>query len=247
MPINPAAPATSSPALTAYRDQVSKLEQDPNATSSYKDGLEKQFAAVSQQLSSQDGSPPASSGWGAPAAGAPAVPAQPAPTAPAPPAASPDLASPGALPPSLQALMPQIKQASQVTGESANLIAAQVWQESRGVSGASTTNGGTGQADAGLMQVDAATFKQLQQQHPELQGKSLGDKLVNIEAGSFYEQDLKRQFGSDDLALRAYNSGPGSVNKGDANVTATGLGDPTYVRKVDAFADDIQAGTALPA
>lgn len=243
----------ASDVLAAYRDQISTLEKDPNATQAFKAALEQQFDAVKQQAETPGGDTSGSATPSTPAMpqGAALTPSVPAPASPV--APQPDLPAGGTsldartLPPALQRLAPLIEQASKTTGESATLIAAQIWQESRGVSSSSTVNAGTGQSDAGLMQVDAATFGELQQKHPELQGKSLGDDLVNITAGAFYTQDLKQQFGSDDLALRAYNSGPLSVDRSDANKTTTGLGDPTYVTKVDAFAQSIAAGTALPA
>ena len=244
MPANQTSASSPGSFLAGYQAQLSALEQDPNATPAFKAGLQQQFAAVQQQVTGQAGAAPAQAAASPAPAAAPTA-SQPTPAQPSP-AGAAGLPT-ASLPAALQSLAPNIEQAAQATGESASLIAAQIWQESRGASGASTSNGGTGLNDAGLMQVDAATFQQLQQEHPQLQGKSLSDPLTNIEAGSFDEQDLKKQFGSDDLALRAYNSGPGSVDPGNANTTTTGLGDPTYVQKVDTFQSDIMNGTTLPA
>jgi Transglycosylase SLT domain len=158
-----------------------------------------------------------------------------------------DETMPANLPPALQAIWADIVKAAKMTGMDPALLAAMIWQESRGVGSASSVNGGNGANDAGLMQVNAATFAELQKLHPELQGLSLSDNFANILAGAFYLKDMKDKFGSDGLALRGYNSGPLSVDRSDANVTTTGLGDPTYVAKVLQFAEDIKNGKSLPA
>ncbi len=154
---------------------------------------------------------------------------------------------PANLPEAMQRLAPMINDAAAETGVPADMLAAMVWQESRGKSHAVTTNGGNGGADSGLMQINEATFAELQANHPELQGMDPGDDATNILAAAYFMKDLEGQFGSWDLALRGYNSGPGSVDTSDANVTTTGLGDPTYVEKVLDFADRITNGQELPA
>jgi soluble lytic murein transglycosylase-like protein len=138
-----------------------------------------------------------------------------------------------------------VESASQQTGVPANLIAAQIWQESRGNAGASSTNS-NGMTDAGLMQVDPATFASLQQEHPQLQGQNLSDPATNILAGAYYMSDMSKQFGGNwNEALRAYNSGPGQVNPG--NLSDVSIGDPNYVNEVTQFASTIQQGGQLPA
>lgn len=147
------------------------------------------------------------------------------------------------LPPALEQYRSSIEAASKQTGVPANLIAAQVWQESRGDAHAGSTNV-NGLTDAGLMQVNPDTFKALQQAHPQLQGKSLSDPATNIMAGAFYMQDMSKQFGGDyNKALRAYNSGPDQVH---ANLSSVSVGDPNYVSTVMNFASIIQKGGTLP-
>ncbi|NRO99127.1 transglycosylase SLT domain-containing protein [Paraburkholderia sp. NMBU_R16] len=148
------------------------------------------------------------------------------------------------LPPALQQDAPFIESASQQTGVPANILAAQVWQESRGDPNAGSTNV-NGMTDQGLMQVDPATFAQLQQEHPQLQGKSLSDPATNVLAGAYYMSDLYKQFGSWPEALRAYNSGPDQVNP--SNLSSVTVGDPNYVNSVMNFAATIQNGGQLPA
>ncbi|WP_224363930.1 lytic transglycosylase domain-containing protein [Hyalangium versicolor] len=141
-----------------------------------------------------------------------------------------------------------IESAAAKAGVPAAMIAGQIWQESRGNIAAVTTNGGNGLTDTGLMQVNPNTFGELQAKHPELQGKNLADPETNILAGAFYMKDMKEQFGSWDLALRAYNSGPNGVDKSNPNAIPAGTGDATYVTKVKAFWDTIQTGNGtLPA
>ena len=143
-------------------------------------------------------------------------------------------------------MAPAIKEAAAKTGMSETEISAVIWDESRGKVGASTTNGGNGQSDTGLMQMNPGTFAELQSKHPELQGKSLSNASDNVLAGSFLLSDLQKQFGSEQLAERAYNSGPGSVDKSNANVTTTGLGDSNYIQKVGNIEKAIESGQALP-
>jgi hypothetical protein len=141
-----------------------------------------------------------------------------------------------------------IESAAAKTGVPASMLAAQIWQESRGNLSATSTNGGNGLTDTGLMQVNPNTFKELQAKHPELQGKNLADPETNILAGAYYMKDMKEQFGSWDLALRAYNSGPNGVDRGNPNAIPAGTGDATYVQKVKQFADIIATGRGtLPA
>jgi Transglycosylase SLT domain len=148
------------------------------------------------------------------------------------------------LPPALEQYRPAIEEASKKTGVPANLIAAQVWQESRGDAHAGSTNV-NGLTDSGLMQVNPNTFKELQQKHPQLQGMSLSDPATNIMAGACYMQDMAQQFGGDyNKALRAYNSGPDQVH---ADLSSVSVGDPDYVNTVMNFASIIQKGGALPA
>nr|WP_306414623.1 lytic transglycosylase domain-containing protein [Corallococcus carmarthensis] len=124
----------------------------------------------------------------------------------------------------------------------AEMLAAQIWQESRGNLEAVTTNGGNGLTDTGLMQVNPNTYGELQAKHPELQGKNLSDPETNILAGAFYMKDMKAQFGSDELALRAYNSGPNGVDRSNPDAIPAGTGDATYVQKVKSFMNTLATG-----
>ncbi|MGH8808414.1 MAG: transglycosylase SLT domain-containing protein [Noviherbaspirillum sp.] len=99
----------------------------------------------------------------------------------------------------------------------------------------------------GLMQINPNTFKELQEKHPELQGKDLSDPYTNILAAGYFMADLKDKFGSWELALRAYNSGENGVDRNNPNATPAGTGDPTYIPKVMEFADTIKQGGELPA
>jgi len=152
------------------------------------------------------------------------------------------------MPPALGQFKGAIESAAAKTGVPASMLAAQIWQESRGNLSATSTNGGNGLTDTGLMQVNPNTFKELQAKYPELQGKNLADPETNILAGAYYMKDMKEQFGSWDLALRAYNSGPNGVDRGNPNAIPAGTGDATYVQKVKQFAATIATGQGtLPA
>ncbi|NBD08208.1 lytic transglycosylase domain-containing protein [Corallococcus silvisoli] len=154
----------------------------------------------------------------------------------------------GNLPAGLEKFRGAIESAAAKTGMPAEMLAAQIWQESRGNLEAVTTNGGNGLTDTGLMQVNPNTYQELQAKHPELQGKNLADPETNILAGAFYMKDMKEQFGSVDLALRAYNSGPNGVDKSNPDAIPAGTGDATYVQKVKSFMNTLATGQGtLPA
>lgn len=59
---------------------------------------------------------------------------------------------------------------------------------------------------AGLLQINPITQKHLGLTDPF-------DPIASLEAGAGYLATLKKQFGSDKLALAAYNAGPGNVQK----------------------------------
>ncbi|ATB35467.1 transglycosylase SLT domain protein [Cystobacter fuscus] len=146
------------------------------------------------------------------------------------------------LPKELEPYRGAIESASAETGVPANMLAAQIWQESRGNLAAVSTNGGNGLTDTGLMQVNPNTYGELQAKHPALQGKDLSDPANNILAGAYYMKDMKEQFGDWKTALRAYNSGPNGVDKSNLNALPAGTGDATYVDKVSNFWSIIESG-----
>ncbi|WP_380184437.1 lytic transglycosylase domain-containing protein [Kalamiella sp. sgz302252] len=156
------------------------------------------------------------------------------------------------LPDSLKPYEADIQDAAQATGVPANVLAAQIWQESRGNLGAATVNGGNGLQDAGLMQVNSNTFADLQSKNPDLLGVNASPNNAhdNIMAGALYMKEQLGAFdGSMGAALRAYNSGPNNVNTNDlSDISKTGTGDATYVDKVMDFANTIATGKGtLPA
>jgi hypothetical protein len=152
------------------------------------------------------------------------------------------------LPKELEPYRGAIESASAKTGVPANMLAGQIWQESRGNLAAVSTNGGNGLTDTGLMQVNPNTYGELQSKYPELQGKDLSTPENNILAGAYYMKDMKEQFGDWKTALRAYNSGPNGVDKSNLNALPAGTGDATYVDKVSNFWSTIESGNGtLPA
>lgn len=145
-----------------------------------------------------------------------------------------------------------IMRAAKETNQAPEVLAAQIWQESRGKTEATTVNGGNGLSDSGLMQVNSNTFADLQSRYPHLLGPdaSASSPEDSIMAGALYLKEQREAFGGDPGAgLRAYNSGPGNVNVNDlTDISKTGTGDPTYVGKVLNFADIISSGKGtLPA
>lgn len=145
-----------------------------------------------------------------------------------------------------------IMRAAKETNQAPEVLAAQIWQESRGKTEATTVNGGNGLSDSGLMQVNSNTFADLQSRYPHLLGPDASPSSPedSIMAGGLYLKEQREVFGGDSGAgLRAYNSGPGNVNVNDlTDISKTGTGDPTYVGKVLNFADIISSGKGtLPA
>jgi len=146
---------------------------------------------------------------------------------------------PGASPPLLR-FKNQIEAGSQKTGVPVNLIAAVIWQESRGNPNATSNNG----KDTGLMQINDDTFAELRRKH-NIIGPNKNDPATNILGGSFYLADMFAIFKSWPLALRAYNSGPNSVDTSDPNKTPNGIGDPNYVRLVLKHEQIIRTGNGV--
>lgn len=156
------------------------------------------------------------------------------------------------LPEALKPYEGAIQNAAAKTGVPGEVLAAQIWQESRGSLGASTVNGGNGLQDSGLMQVNSNTFADLQRKNPELLGPNAdaNNPTDNIMAGALYMKEQLNDFGGNmGAALRAYNSGPLNVNVDNLNdISKTGTGDATYVDKVMNFASIISSGQGqLPA
>ena len=145
------------------------------------------------------------------------------------------------IPSALEPLREWIEAASRKSGVPANLIAAMIWQESRGVISAVSINGGNGHTDVGLLQINPLTYEHsIRARHPEL--GSAHDPANNILAGAYYMDLLKQKFGSWDLALRAYNSGELGVDMNNPHATPAGTGDPTYVTKVLSFWATLDSG-----
>jgi len=151
------------------------------------------------------------------------------------------------LPQQLEPYRNDIMDASKATGVPPSILAGQIWAESRGQLGQDTTNV-NGKTDAGVMQVNADTFAALKRDNPkELGNADVNNAHDNIMAGALYMRDQKKAFGDWDSALRAYNSGPDKVNKGNLG-DAGGIGDPKYVENVMNFAKIIESGQGqLPA
>jgi hypothetical protein len=154
------------------------------------------------------------------------------------------------LPPALADHEKAIGAAAKASGQPANVIAGMMWAESRGNSSASTVNGGNGQSDSGLMQVNSATAAEVQSKYSEHFKEGMTPDEKNIMTGALYLKDMEGKFGKDmDAKLRGYNSGPDTVNiKDPSDISKTGLGDPNYVTNVNNFAEIIGTGKGqLPA
>jgi hypothetical protein len=148
-------------------------------------------------------------------------------------------------PAALQALKPQIEAASKASGTPESIVASVIWSESRGKIDVAATDGGS---DAGLMQVDNDTYdKEIAGKNGLPHGNTPTNKDQNIMAGATYLNYLKGQFGSWDVALRAYNSGRfAGVDKNNPDATPANTGIPAYIQFNRAHILDLQDGTLNP-
>jgi len=95
-----------------------------------------------------------------------------------------------------------IEHYSHLNGLDADLVKAVVYTESGGDARALSPQGA-----AGLMQLMPATARDLGVTDPF-------DAEQNLSSGTRYLRALLNRFGSDELALWAYNAGPGAVSRG---------------------------------
>ena len=106
----------------------------------------------------------------------------------------------GALPPSGRAIAPAIEAAAAAAGVDGRLLAALVWTESAFRPGAISSAGAIG-----LTQLMPGTAAEL--------GVDPRDPVANLFGGARYLRQQLDTFGRVDLALAAYNAGPGRVRR----------------------------------
>lgn len=121
-----------------------------------------------------------------------------------------------------------IQEISRKYGVDPNLIRALIRQES-GFNPYDVSRSGA----QGLMQIMPKTAKSLGLTNPF-------DPYANIDAGVRYFADLKRQYGSDVLALRAYNAGMGRMAQYGNNPPFKETQD--YVSRIMSYRDQYAAG-----
>ncbi len=133
------------------------------------------------------------------------------------------------LAPQMTEYMPHIKQAAARHHLPPELIAGVIYQESRGNPNAVSSCGAQG-----LMQLMPATAA-------KLGVTNSFDPAQNIEGGAKYLREMLDRFGGRlDLAIAAYNAGPGNVEK-HGNTIPPFRETQDYVPKVLAYADNFKA------
>jgi len=110
--------------------------------------------------------------------------------------------------------------ASAKTGVPLSLLVATAYEESR-----MNPNAHSGAGATGLLQLMPATARELQ-----LDGD---DNATNVLAGARYLRQMLDRFGSLELALAAYNAGPGAVEQAGGAPTVETL---RYVKNIEARA-----------
>jgi soluble lytic murein transglycosylase-like protein len=110
--------------------------------------------------------------------------------------------------------------ASAKTGVPLSLLVATAYEESR-----MNPNAHSGAGATGLLQLMPATARELR-----LDGD---DPATNVLAGARYLRQMIDRFGSVDLALAAYNAGPGAVERAGGAPT---MGTLRYVKNIQARA-----------
>lgn len=133
----------------------------------------------------------------------------------------------------VETLKPMFDKLSKETGVPADILAAVMVQESRGISIEAMKNAG------GLMQLGPNEFKYLQDKNPGLLGGMTHTSTEGqVTAAALYLKELKGN-GSWDDAMFKYNHGPNAGNNPE-------LGDPNYMNSVHDLLGKIQRGELLP-
>lgn len=156
------------------------------------------------------------------------------------------------LPAAMKPYEKDFAEAGKASGIPPQVLAGMMWQESRGDLSATTTNGGNGKADVGVMQINEDTFAAIKAAHPDKlpANADRSNPKDAIMAAALHMSDMKQKFGGNlGAALRAYNSGENNVNTSNlSDISKAGTGDATYVDKVMNFGKIIGSGNgSLPA
>ena len=209
----PAATTPAAPAATVPAATVAPAAQRPPAASAPVAWLPSTGAGHPWGAGARVGG--ATSAWGAPAAGAAATTTS-----------GRDWAA--RLPAEGQPWADEIERAATSAGVDPRLLAALVRAES-GFKPDARSHAGA----IGLAQLMPATARGL--------GVDPHDPVQNLEGGARFLKAMLDKFGRTDLALAAYNAGPGRVAAagGIPNIAET----QTYVRRVSAYYDELK-GTA---
>ena len=103
--------------------------------------------------------------------------------------------------PNIAKWLPQIKSASSLTGVPTSILEGVMSQESGGTNGLTSPTGAEG-----LMQLEPGTAASLGVSNP-------WNPQQNLNGGAKYLAQMDKEFGTWQLALAAYNAGPGEVSK----------------------------------
>jgi hypothetical protein len=155
----------------------------------------------------------------------------------------------GPLPPALERLRPYIEKAAAKFGMPAELLAAQIWQESGGRNKAASSNPQDGGADIGVGQMGIDEFNMIKGKYPDIFGNLQHSDLarsseLGIMATAALMSEYKTKYGSWEAALRGYVSGtgPGFDPSNPQNGSYNPGSDQSYVTTVVGFWNQIKSG-----
>lgn len=141
----------------------------------------------------------------------------------------------------------EIKQAAKIAGVPEEIIAGQVWAESRGNPKTSTTNPGDGNADVGLMQISNERWQSDIEPNLSSEVKAAIKEATGVDSEDLDMRNPEHNLIGGALELKSWlNKADGSVNKALAGYVSGNINaNVEYVDHVKENAADARAGRKM--